>query len=129
MDTEHALKPFKIGDLVCMYRRKKQGLGEVLDYIPDIEECLGIDPRGTLEIYRSYTVKEWRNRDRYRQQVCMRSKCPDLAFDFFIYNTAFADSLKISFVEVQWFKRPSTFSVDGISAPRGWFPAAWVRRY
>ena len=129
MATKNVLTPFEIGDLVCMYRRRKKGLGVLLDYIHNIEECLGDNPAEVLRIYRSYPAAHWRNRDAYRQRICSQSMCPDLTFDFFIYNTAFTETLKVSFVEIQWFKRPSTFNVGGLSAPRGWFPAAWVRKY
>lgn len=117
------------GDLVFMFRRRKKGLGVVLHYLHNIEECMGEPPIDVLKIYRSYPVKEWRKRDAYRQSICSKSSNPDLVFDFFVYNTAFQETVKVSFVEVQWFKAPSTFNVDGLSAVRGWFPSQWVKKY
>jgi len=95
----------------------------------NIEECMRAPPIDVLKIYRSYPVKEWRKRDAYRQSICSKSSNPDLVFDFFVYNTAFQETLKVSFVEVQWFKAPSTFNVGGLSAVRGWFPSQWVKKY
>ena len=112
-----------------MYRRKEKGLGVLIRYIESIEECLGIDPVQVLAKYRGYSIKEWRKRDLYRQRICAQASDPDLAFDFFVYNIAFEDTLKVSFGEVQWFKLPSTFNVEGVSARRGWFPISWIRQY
>ncbi len=120
---------FAPGDLVFMFRRRKKGLGVVIDYVHNIEECIGGDAIEVLESYRNYEIKEWRHRDAYRQRVCRESTNPDLVFDFFVYNTAFQDTLKVSFAEVQWFKAPSTFNVDGVSAARGWFPCRWLKKY
>ena len=120
---------FWAGDLVFMFRRRKKGLGVVLRYVHSIEECIGRNPGHILHVYRSYPIKEWRKRDAYRQSICSQSSNPDLVFDFFVYNTAFQETLKVSFVEVQWFNAPSTFNVDGLSALRGWFPSQWVKKY
>ena len=120
---------FVTGDLVFMYRRRKQGLGIVIDYIHNIEDCIGASATEVLEAYRNYEIKEWRDRDAYRQRICRESSHPDLVFDFFVYNTAFQDRLKVSFAEVQWFQAPSTFNVDGASATRGWFPCQWLKKH
>lgn len=120
---------FATGDLVFMFKRHKQGLGVVIDYVHNIGECIGEDAAEVLKVYRSYPIKQWRHRDAYRQRVCKASTNPDLVFDFFVYNTAFQDTLKVSFAEVQWFKAPSTFNIEGVSAPRGWFPCKWLKKY
>ena len=117
------------GDLVCMWARKEKGLGVLIRYVATIEDCIGMDPATVLTEYRSYTTKEWRKRDLYRKRICAQADDPDLAFDFFVYNIAFEDTLKVSFAEVQWLKPPSTFNVEGTSAKRGWFPASWIRKH
>ena len=126
MTTKSKITP---GDLVYMHKRQEKGLGVVVRYIDNIEECIGMNPIEVIQIYKSHSAKEWRKRDLYRQRVCAQSNDPDLAFDFFVYNIAFEDSIKISFVEIEWFKAPSTFNVEGIISTRGWFPVCWIEKY
>jgi len=119
----------KVGDLVCMFRRRKAGLGIVLEYHPDVGVCMEREPREVYETYKDFEIKDWRSRDEYKKRVCAESCNPDLVFDFFLYNAAFAGKLKTSFAFVRWVKKPSTYEADAVYSHVGWFPAEWLKAY
>jgi len=119
----------KVGDLVCMYRRRSKGMGIVTKYCPNVGDTMRENPASVMEVYRDYAVKDWRKRDQFKKTICERSTDSDLVFDFFLYNTAFKGKLKVKFAYVQWFKKPSTYSADAIYSNVGWFPAEWLRSY
>ena len=119
----------KVGDLVCMYRRRSKGMGIVLRYCDDVSELMGEDAQTVLEVYKDFAVKDWRTRDRFKKAVCAKSTEPDLIFDFFLYNVAFKGKLKKRFAYVRWSKKPSTYTADAVYSTSGWFPAEWLRAY
>ena len=119
----------KVGDLVCMYRRRAKGLGIVLRYCDDVGEHMGEDAQTILELYKDFAVKDWRARDTFKKSICQKSSDPDLVFDFFLYNVAFKGKLKKRFAYVRWSKKPSTYSADAVYSTCGWFPAEWLRSY
>ena len=123
MTDESPSPKLQQGDLVFMFRRRHKGLGVVLKYVDNMDECLGGSASGIFEEYKKFSTNQYRLRDEYRREVCSDSDDPDLAFDFFIYNVAFKGKLKTQFAYVRWFKRPSTFAADGIHSLTGWIPA------
>jgi hypothetical protein len=129
MTDESPSPKLQQGDLVFMFRRRHKGLGVVLKYVDNMDECLGGSASGIFEEYKKFSTNQYRLRDEYRREVCSDSDDPDLAFDFFIYNVAFKGKLKTQFAYVRWFKRPSTFAADGIHSLTGWIPAAWLKSY
>lgn len=127
--TEASGSEIGVGDLVCMYRRRSKGLGIVVKHCRDIGECLGADPETILKTYREYAVKDWRVREQFKLHVCSESCDYDLVFDFFLYNTAYRDKLKVGFVFVEWVKKPSDHSSDAVYSKSGWFPVEWLKTY
>jgi len=127
--TKSSLSPLVVGDLVCMFRRRSKGLGIVMHYCADIEECMKRNPEEVMESYREFAIKDWRRRDDFKKMICRDSCDSDLVFDFFLYNTAFKGKLKTKFAFVKWFKKPSTYSADAVYSLTGWFPAEWLRAY
>jgi hypothetical protein len=119
----------KVGDLVCLYRRRSKGMGIVTEYCDDVSVLMDADAETVMEIYREYSIKDWRRRDEFKQTMCSRSDNPDLIFDFFLYNTAFKGKLKKRFAFVRWSKRPSTYQADAVYSSSGWFPAEWLKAY
>lgn len=119
----------KVGDLVCMYRRRSKGMGIVLRYCDDVGVYMGEDATEVMEVYREFAVKDWRARDNFKKSICSRSSEPDLVFDFFLYNVAFKGKLKKRFAYVKWSKKPSTYAADAVYANCGWFPAEWLKAY
>jgi len=129
MTKKRTSPKLKVGDLVCMYRRRAKGMGIVLRYCDDVSEPMGEDAAAVLETYRDFAIRDWRRRDEFKQSICARSGDPDLVFDFFLYNTAFKGKLKKQFAFVRWSKKPSTYSADAVYALSGWFPAEWLKAY
>jgi len=129
MTKKRSAPELKIGDLVCMYRRRARGMGIVTEYCADVGKIIGQEPETVMEVYREYAIKDWRRRDQFKQEICTRSSNPDLVFDFFLYNTAFKGKLKKKFAFVRWSKKPSTYTADAIYSNCGWFPTEWLKAY
>jgi len=128
-----------VGDLVCMYRRKKKGMGIVLELTEDIIESAGVEnttfqqvcedlqaidnpPGGTL-VHKKYMAR----RD-YGERLCRAATRPNLIRTCMLYNSSWARKPKKEFVRIRWFDRPSMYENAQIKEPEEWCPADWVRK-
>jgi hypothetical protein len=118
-----------VGDLVCMYRRKKKGMGIVLEHTPDI--IMKADVGLTFDEFNNFLLKAG---DSYDAKVAARrnlqrgAKYPELITTCMIYNASWAKKPKKEFVRIRWFERPSLYETGQITEEEEWCPADWVRR-
>lgn len=118
-------KKIKVGDLVCMPRRRKSGMGIVVKYSDNLAREGGVDVMKILEETRdviSYTDRVQIFKNAYR-------RCGDTEFldQAFYYNAGWANKPKLKFAYVKWTKRPSDYTMQ--SGPEGWYPAEWLKSY
>lgn len=119
----------KVGDLVCMYRRKKKGMGIVLQHTPDLVQMAGLDL--TFEQFMTemeMVDKDYSERTKYKNALKERAEYPELINTCLIYNAAWAKKPKKEFVRIRWFERPSLYETGQISEQEQWCPADWVRK-
>jgi len=60
-------------------------MGIVTEYCDDVSVLMDADAETVMEIYREYSIKDWRRRDEFKQTMCSRSDNPDLIFDLVKY--------------------------------------------
>jgi hypothetical protein len=121
------IMPIKVGDLVCLYRRKHKGMGMVLEAIEDIEEVSGLD--GFECIVKMRSMNSWDSRRDYKMKTIRESKNEDAANLFWEYHEyAHSPKIKTSFVKVRWFKRPSNYETRTIREDSGWYPTSWLKK-
>ena len=119
----------KVGDLVCMYRRKKKGMGIVLQHTTDLVELAGVGL--TFEEFMGKMDEidnDYHKRKMYKKSVKDRAKYPELINACMIYNASWAKKPKKEFVRIRWFERPSLYENRQIKEEEEWCPADWVRR-
>ncbi len=119
-----------VGDLVCMYRRKKKGMGIVLEKTDDIIESAGVDTTfdevhaELLELQSSYN-----ERTVYKKSLREEAKRPELINTCILYNgQGWARKPKKVFVRIRWFDRPSLYESNETSVDEEWCPADWLKK-
>jgi len=117
----------KIGDLVCMPRRRKPGMGIVLKYSDDLAREGGINVMKILEETReliSYTDRAQIFKNAYR-------RCGDAEFldQAFYYNAGWANKPKLKFAYVKWTNKPSDYTMKEVFASEAWYPIEWLKSY
>jgi len=118
----------KVGDLVCMYRRKNKGMGIVLEYTDDLVERSGAGV--TFDEFMSAISDigtKYDQRAAYRRKLKAHAKYPDLINTCLIYNASWAKKPKREFVFVRWFETPSMYETNRIKEIEEWCPADWVK--
>lgn len=119
----------KVGDLVCMYRRKNKGMGIVLEHTHDIIEKSGAgisfqDFMNTLETIGN----RYDERAVYRNHLKKKAEYPDLIHTCMIYNASWAKKPKKEFVRVRWFESPSMYEVKKTKEIEEWCPIDWLKK-
>jgi len=119
----------QIGDLVCLFRRKRPGIGIVLRRSADIFEKLGVDlekelqkkacspPSKPLEVSQLLDVLD----SRYN----INDK--DLINSIYLFNAGWNTKTKTQFVFIKWLQRPSNYDMNEIRREEEWFPSEWVK--
>ena len=119
----------KVGDLVCMYRRKNKGMGIVLEHAPDLVERAGADTT-FVEVMEAINEigSKYADRAKYRDKLKQRAKYPELIHTFLIYNASWARKPKKEVVRIRWFDCPSMYEHNKIREDEEWCPADWVKK-
>ena len=119
-----------VGDLVCMYRRKKKGMGIVLEKTDDIIESAGID--ATFDQVHEQLVlleKNYNGRTKYKRELRDIAERPELISTCVLYNgNGWAKKPKKAFVRIRWFDRPSLYESNQVSVDEEWCPADWLKK-
>ena len=119
-----------VGDLVCMYRRKKKGMGIVLEKTDDIIESANIEATFD-EVHAELTrlEKHYHDRTRYKKELRKQSDRPDLISTCLLYNgQGWAKKPKKAFVRIRWFDRPSLYESSETSTDEEWAPVDWLKK-
>ena len=119
----------KVGDLVCMYRRKNKGMGIVLEHAPDLIEKAeaGITFAEVMEVISEIGSK-YDERAKFRDNLKKKAKYPDLIQICLIYNASWAKKPKKEFVRIRWFDNPSMYEMKKIRETEEWCPIDWVKK-
>ena len=119
----------KVGDLVCMYRRKNKGMGIVLEYAGDLIEKAeaGVTFDEFMEALDAFGGK-YDARAAYRRKLKEHAKRPDLITTCMIYNASWAKKPKKEFVRVRWFEQPSMYETNQTKEIEEWCPIDWLRK-
>ena len=119
----------KVGDLVCMYRRKNKGMGIVLEHTPDIIEkaSAGITFDEFIETIEDIG-SNYGARSAYKKKLEKAADHPSLVKTCLIYNASWAKKPKREFVRVRWFDRPSLYETSRITTDEEWCPIDWLKR-
>ena len=119
----------KVGDLVCMYRRKNKGMGIVLEHTDDIimKAEAGVTFDEFMESIKSIGGK-YDERASYRRKLTAYAEHPELIHTCMIYNASWAKKPKKEFVKIRWFDTPSMYETTKTKDLVEWCPIDWVRR-
>ena len=118
----------KVGDLVCMYRRKNKGLGLVLEQIDDIVSEMDAEVPVDVIIETMSTLKTYNDRHKYRSRQIASSHNPAAAKVFFEFNAQpWCRRPKYKFAKVRWFKKPSAYE-SSVRQDETWCPQDWLKR-
>jgi len=119
-----------VGDLVCMYRRKKKGMGIVLEKTDDIVESANIE--ATFDEVHAELIrlqKDYSARTRYKKELRKQSDRPELISTCLLYNgQGWARKPKKAFVRIRWFDRPSLYESNQTSTDEEWAPVDWLKK-
>ena len=118
----------KVGDLVCMYRRKNKGMGIVLEHAEDLIEKSEVGL--TFEQFMKDLAalgKRYDARAAYRRKLKSSAKHPDMITTCLIYNASWAKKPKKEFVRVRWFETPSMYETNNTKEIEEWCPIDWLR--
>lgn len=111
-----------VGDLVCMYRRKKKGMGIVLEKTDDIIESANIE--ATFDEVHAELIrleKDYNGRTKYKRQLRGQSRRPELISTCLLYNgQGWAKKPKKAFVRIRWFERPSLYESNETNVDEEW---------
>ena len=119
----------KVGDLVCMYRRKNKGMGIVLEHVDDLIEKAeaGVTFDEFMEALDAIGDK-YDARAAYRRKLKSHAKHPDMITTCLIYNASWAKKPKKEFVRVRWFDNPSMYETNKTKEIEEWCPIDWVKK-
>tara|TARA_R110000824_G_scaffold322241_1_gene508951 strand:- start:20 stop:364 length:345 start_codon:yes stop_codon:yes gene_type:complete len=111
----------KVGELVCLYRRKHKGIGIVLEKKTISDEKIKI-----IEIAKK---SDWKQKERLKRKALTDVPHKGLIEAAFLYNLWQTNAkLKKDFVYIKWFQRPSEYEQTKTTAEADWFPVDWVGR-
>ena len=119
----------KVGDLVCMYRRKNKGMGIVLEHTSDLIQKAEADI--TFEEFMSRITElsgTYAARSQYRRELKASAKYPDMISTCMIYNAGWAKKPKKEFVRIRWFETPSMYETNHTKEIEEWCPIDWLRK-
>ena len=103
------------GDLVCLYRRRKKGLGIVVERIDDIREIIKLeDP--IIEVMRKVKSLSYFDRVNYIERITKNSADPGMTSVFFAFNAQ------------TWCKLPSAYESAQLSEDDNWCPEDWLKK-
>lgn len=120
-----------VGDLVCMYRRKKKGLGIVLEKVDDIAQSAGIEKSfdQVLEELAAIRDRDYNARNAYRRTVTESATNPEMVKVMMLYNgQGWNRKPKKTFVRVRWFEQPSAYEVKQSGKIEDWCPSDWLKK-
>lgn len=119
----------KVGDLVCMYRRKNKGMGIVLEHVEDIieEAQAGVTFDEFMETVAAYN-NNFNDRSAYRSKLKAAAKHPEMISTCMIYNATWAKKPKKEFVRIRWFDPPSMYENKKVREIEEWCPIDWVKK-
>ena len=111
----------KVGELVCLYRRKHKGVGIVLE-----KETLTNEKIKIIEIAQK---ADWKQKQELKQKALRNTQQKSLIEAAFLYNLWQKNAkLKKEFVYIKWLQRPSEYEQIKTTADADWFPVDWVGR-
>ena len=118
-----------VGDLVCMFRRRKKGMGIVLEATDDIVRSSGLDMSfeqlsEQLSAVKSDKIASRALRRKWRNAATR----PELVNTVLVFNAGWAKKPKKEFVRIRWFDRPSVFEAKESYHGEEWCPVDWVRK-
>ena len=122
----------KVGDLVCIPRRKNKGLGIVLKHVEDITKEIDAFKDEFWAIHE-HMVKEGDPielsdlRKSARTHLLEASPERDLLEAYFQYNNRWCPKNKKSFIYIKWFRRPSYYENARSSEEEQWHPSDWAK--
>ena len=109
----------KVGELVCLYRRKHKGIGIVLE-----KETLSDEKIKIIEIAQQ---ADWKQKEELKQKALRATEQKSLIEAAFLYNLWQTNAkLKKDFVYIKWFQRPSEYEQTKTMTDADWFPLDWV---
>jgi len=112
----------KVGELVCLYRRKHKGIGIVLE-----KETLSDEKIKIIEIAQKEA--DWKQKEQLKRKAITEASQKGLIEAAFLYNLWQTNAkLKKDFVYIKWFQRPSEYEQTKTTADADWFPLDWVGR-
>lgn len=115
------MKKTTVGDLVCLYRRKRKGVGLVLETATISDE--------KIKIIESAKEADWKRKGDLQQQVLNTADNKSLIEAAFLYNLWQSNAkTKKHFVYIKWLQRPSEYEQTKTTADADWFPVEWVGR-
>ena len=124
-------KKVKIGDLVCMFRRREPGLGIVLKHRNTDKELEQFKLEETLQYLKE--SGDYRSKNNTRDKLFneiekhKNREGAELAKVYLEYNNGWEMRVKKDFVYVKWFNSPSEYEIDKMYRQTCWVPAEWVR--
>ena len=118
-----------VGDLVCMYRRRKKCLGIVLESVPDIVHAAGVEISFD-ELMDKLTNLQYdkEGRMKFKRNLRKSASRPELLNTAFVFNAAWAKKRKKEFIRIRWFQRPSVYDTQESHFDEEWCPTDWVRK-
>ena len=119
----------KVGDLVCMYRRKNKGMGIVLEYTDDL--IVKAEAGVTFDEFMvdiGALSGTFAARSEYRRDLKAHAKYPDMIDTCMIYNAGWARKPKKEFVRIRWFETPSMYETNNTKEIEEWCPIDWLRK-
>ena len=123
------MSKIKVGDLVCMFRRKNKGMGIVLEHTGDLVEKA--EAGVTFDEFMDTLAEiggKYHDRAAYRRKLKAHAKYPDLITTCLIYNASWAKKPKKEFVRVRWFDNPSLYDTNKTKDIEEWCPIDWLRK-
>ena len=117
----------KVGDLVCMYRRKQKGLGIVLERVDDVIVSSGVGLSFDEFFQQLAELKRFDAVNTFRRKMSERAERPELIQACLMHNTSWARKPKKQFVKVRWFDRPSDYTTTQMNSIETWCPVDWLR--
>ena len=120
----------EVGDLVCLYRRKKRGMGIILQQVDDIIAYADVEGESFESVHEQ--LKEHPNdykwKAEFRENLMLKSEHPDMVKTCLTYNSSWAKKPKKRFVRIRWFERPSMYETAQIKEIEEWLPQDWVKK-
>ena len=118
------MKKAQVGDLVCMGRRKKKGMGIIMEYCPDVTRRTGV-------VIDTYLKHDRAEKYRHYARIIEGSDPHDRELvRSFLHNNndTCYKRFKNQFALVKWMKRPSYYESSSVSESEGWYPVEWLSR-